>query len=52
VLDAPLWRQAAAAAVLSPSKYDVYTALAIVQGDCASRHTLVVWRYSYGLLSS
>ena len=32
VLDALLWRQAAAAAVLSLSTLDIYTALAIVQG--------------------
>ena len=40
VLDALLWRQAAAAAVLSPSTLDVYTALAIVQGDRSSRDVL------------
>jgi hypothetical protein len=42
VLDALLWRQAAAAAVLSPSTLDVYTALAIVQGDCSSRDALLL----------
>ena len=40
LLDAILWRQAAAAAVLSPSTLDVYTALAIVQGDRSSRDVL------------
>ena len=33
VLDAILWRRAAAVVELSPSTLDVYTALAIVQGD-------------------
>jgi len=42
VLDALLWRQAAAAAVLSPSTLDVYTALAIVQGDYSSRDALLL----------
>jgi hypothetical protein len=40
VLNALLWRQAAAAAVLSPSTMDVNTALAIVQSDCSSRDAL------------
>ena len=42
VLDALLWRQAAAAAVLSPSTLDVYTALANVQGACSSRDALLL----------
>jgi len=42
VLDALLWRQAAAAAALSPSTLDVNTALAIVQGDCSSRDALLL----------
>jgi hypothetical protein len=42
VLDALLWHQAAAAAVLSPSTLDVNTALAIVQSDCSSRDALLL----------
>ena len=40
VLDALLWRRAAAVVVLSPSTLDVYTALAIVQGDRSSRDAM------------
>jgi hypothetical protein len=36
----PFWRRIAAAAVLSPSTLDVYTALAIVQGNRTSRDAL------------
>ena len=36
----PLWRRAAAVVVLSPSTLDVYTALAIVQGDRSSRDAM------------
>jgi len=42
VLDALLWRQATAAAVLSSSTLDVNTALAILQGDCSSRDALLL----------
>ena len=40
VHDALLWRQDAAAAVLSPSTSDVCIALAIMQGDRSSRDAL------------
>jgi hypothetical protein len=53
VLNALLWRQATAAAVLSPSTLDVNTALAIVQGDCSSRDALLLRsRCSYPSLAS
>jgi hypothetical protein len=50
VLDALFWRRTAAVAVFSPSTLNVYTALAIVRGDCSSRDELFAFTVLDALL--